>query len=517
MSLLIKGGFLLSFIFSLGVMPAKVCAIETVEDLQSGFEEASSPEDGSKAPSLNPTTNPTTVSFAGTESSGSLLEPSDNKIQKRTVNGIQGMAPVGVPGPIFVDGIYNVKANPIGAVIAAGLTLTFMTLKETGKVDLDSLLFLLNSTDFYAGLAGTAAGATGQWGGVQIASKLKAAAARKSPGMLAPLVGKEAFQTFSNIVNGFTYTLAVTSGYEVFSQFWKIATKHIPEARKVTDFVNCSWEIKKLVAMKLLYYTIQDTNLQKKVMDSIMYHRVMTFDFLAMNVGLYVGAQLGTYLASKALPGNKWAKSIGPVVGSAAGGLLVELMPKSWKDFFNSGFISAKIWRKKSVLDGYKAMLQEAVSRGMYPDHSNEGTGSYWMSGVDLGEDIERIFSARETLTGLYMQQAAIRGDAMAWQDVGDLYSDLETFFSYQINQLAKPDPTLSELIETWVREKRSAREIRELTVHRKGASDKEIYYYLMLDEARERAKELVDELAALKSFMESAPDLPMPSGIGPN
>lgn len=517
-----------SLVLSLGVMPAEINANASEGVSQKGLVGTSSPEEVNEWSQPNLSSDaPSDTSFAEALLGRSRSALRYNKLNDDSQSGIQTgpVAAVGsVPSsitfqgsgnpqtktvplsPLLTEGVFPYQSNPVAALISAGLTLAVMSLRETGKVDLDGILFLLNSTDFYAGLAGSISGSTGQSAGKSLVTWLGRSLGKASPEMLQPLAQKEAFKVIGNIVNGFTYTFSVSAGYEVFSQFWKIATKNIPEAHTMTGFFGSPGHVRKRVLLNLLYYTTIDKNLQKKVMDSIYYHRVMTFEFIAMNVGLYVGAQLGNFLAKKYAPGNVWAERLGPVAGSVAGGLLVQLIPDSWKIHFNQGLLNWKIEKQKSRLSDLKATLSRGVRQLQYPDHSESGFSSYWMSGVDLSDDVERVFATRDLLASLLMQQALGKAQGVQpWSDMGDSYREVQSLFESELQELSKPEPTLESKINEWIKENKSPSEIQQLSIHEFNSNPKRAYYQLILDEALGRAKEAIVDFEGLQAALRAS------------
>ena len=406
--------------------------------------------------------------------------------------------------PLVTQGIFPYQTNPIAAVIAAGVTLAAMSLKETGSVDIDGILFLLNSTDFYAGLVGTASGAMGQRGGKSLLGYLGRGLDKLAPSMMEPLRQKEAIKVLGNIVNGFTYSFSVSAGYETFSQFWKIATRNIPEAHKMTDFLASPMHVKKRVALNLLYYCVLDSNLQKRVLDSVWNHRIMTFEFIAMNVGLYVGAQLGNYIATTKFPNNPWAKRIAPVAGSIGLGVLIQMMPDSWKEYFNAGLLDWKIARQTKRLKE----LEESVTRGItnldYPPESVGGLASYVWSGVDLSDDIERLIGTRDLLVSLQMQKWMAHPEtAHLAFDMQNNYTSILGLVDDSLNAVTQPQVSFAAQIDQWVKERKSPEEIQRLSARFFQADPKRSYYSLVLDAARDRVqKDFEDFLAFQKALM---------------
>jgi len=406
--------------------------------------------------------------------------------------------------PLVTQGIFPYQTNPIAAVIAAGVTLAAMSLKETGSVDVDSILFLLNSTDFYAGLIGTVSGSMGQRGGKSLVSMLGRGLDKLAPSMMEPLRQKEALKVVGNIVNGFTYSFSVSAGYETFSQFWKIATRNIPEAHKMTDFLSSPMHVKKRVALNLLYYSVLDKNLQKRVLDSVWNHRIMTFEFIAMNVGLYVGAQLGNYIAMTKFPTSPWAKRVAPIAGSIGLGVLIQMMPDSWKEYFNAGLLDWKIARQTARLQELEESIMRGIKNMDYPPESVAGMASYFASGVDLTDDVERLIGVRDLLVSLQMQKwLAHPEEAQLAAGMQNNYVGVLEMMDDGLNAVTQPRISFAAQIDEWVKERKSPEDIQRLSARFFQSDPKRAYYSLVLDAARDRVQKDFDEfLAFQKAFM---------------
>jgi hypothetical protein len=506
-------GFLLA---ALCVMPVVASETELGDHSQQIRVTMSSPEEIQEVSSLKSSANEplTSVSetFTGALTGGMTISPavlgfqsSMGVIPSTQFKPDNAETSVAQPlSPLVTQGIFPYQTNPIAAVIAAGVTLAAMSIKETGSVDVDSILFLLNSTDFYAGLVGTVSGSMGQRGGKSLVSMIGRGLDKLAPSMMEPLKQKEALKVVGNIVNGFTYSFSVSAGYETFSQFWKIATRNIPEAHKMTDFLSSPMHVKKRVALNLLYYSVLDKNLQKRVLDSVWNHRIMTFEFIAMNVGLYVGAQLGNYIAMTKFPKNVWAKRIAPVAGSIGLGVLIQMMPDSWKEYFNAGLLDWKIARQTARLKEIEQTIARGISHLDYPPESVGGLASYVASGVDLNDDIERLIGVRDLLVSLQMQKW------MAHPETANLASDMQGNYTNvlgvvdeSLDQVTQPQISFAAQIDQWVKENKSPEDIQRLSARFFQADPKRTYYSMVLDATRERVqKDFDDFLAFQRAFM---------------
>lgn len=493
---------------SLCVMPAKANTFESEEGFSEGLIQLSSPEAGLLADSSSDSTL-----GLGSVDLGSSLDflkaYEDSKTGPR------------YHSPLLTEGVFPYQWNPVAGIIAATMTLAVKSLKETGKIDWEGIQFLLNSTDFYAGLIGEfAPQASTKTAGLLVRVIKKAIGKGAKPGQLPPLQQAGAMQTIKNIAASVTALASVTVGYETFSQFWKYATKDIPEARTMTGFFKADESVRRRVWLNLLYHAVIDKNLQKKVIDSIYYYRIYTFEFIAMNVGLYVGAQLGTYMAKKYAPGNVWAERLSAVGGSVALGTLVQLIPDSWKSAANERMLRWKISDNEDRLKSALSAVSGGVRDLVYPEKENEGVGSYWMKGFDLGADIERVFRASEVLTTLRIQYAGTQEGLVEPLDAAlEVYSDVANVFELERDRLTTEAPSeLSKRIEEWVRQKKTPEEIQRLSIREFKADPKRVYYRILLDEAAERAKENVKEIEDFQftkaKFQEAAEEHP---GTDPN
>jgi hypothetical protein len=492
---------LLSFFVSLGFGSAKTYAIESKAGAARSL---SSPEDD-------------------------LLDDSDSLALDSSYSFVNGlMGPQGVVGALpsslqfqsaqqaarggnsqssslLIEGVFPYQANPIAAVVAAGLTLAAMSLKETGRVDLNGILFLLNSSDFYAGLIGTMSASTGQKGGVAVSKYLGRAAGKVAPKMIKPLAQNQALQVMGNIINGFTHTLSVSGGYEYFSQFWMVATKSIPEAHTVTGFFKADWATQKRVLLNLAYVSMIDKELQKRILDSVRYHRIETFEFIAMNVGIYVGAQLGSLAARQWAPGNPWARQIGPVAGSVGLGILVQAMPDSWKEYFNAKLIENKIRRVQRKYDRLQETIRAGIKDFYYPSYDVDGMTSYVSSGIDLRRDLDRLVRARHLLSSFRLQKAFASPQAsQLWSDVADLHQESLSFLQEVRDNVGEAPPSIEERIHQWLYQGRSPLEIQKLKSNLSTSDSKSKHYRVHLEAAVTEAEGAQADWALLMQAVES-------------
>lgn len=276
-----------SVLFKNFVIAFSLCSFAFATNiLDKGSAEASSPEDQfqKSLPSFDPLSNLSTDPFAA-----------DPQIEK---SGGKTPSPQAIP-PLVNSGVFPYQPNIIGAIISAAVTMGVMSFKETGKVDLEGIAYLLNSSDFYAGLLGTVVNGYTQKGVSWGVVKGFGLGAKASPTIIKPFVDAQMTKVLGSIVNGVTYTAMVSIGFEEFSQFWMYATKKIPEAQTFTGMIAMPFARKMQVVGNLMDIALVNGALQKRIRDSVWNHRVMTFEFIATNIAMYIGGQLGFLVAKK--------------------------------------------------------------------------------------------------------------------------------------------------------------------------------------------------------------------------
>jgi len=417
--------------------------------------------------------------------------------------------------PLLTEGVFPYQLDPVSAVFSAILTMAVMTYKETGKIDLQGILELMNSTDFYAGVAGSLSAGFGQKGAAKGVGKLSDFIVKKasSGGSLPYPKTAAAIKTLGNVLNGITYMVAVTGGFEYFSQFWKIATKDVPEAHKVTDFVRSSMDTKRLVAMNLLYYTVIDQNMRKRILDSVKYHRIMTFEFIATNVALYVGYQLGTFLASHYGVDNPFTAYVIKAASSASAGVLVQLVPEAFKTGVNSWLLDKKITWKTEALD---ENLQEIATQTL---------GARYPTTSVMERDLEAVYRDRDMLSSLRIQRAMadeVLQSGMVSSNIIETgfieaissdYEKVEEVFTYvlaQLNTLGSEDRAAQ--LRSMVKEGSSAAKIYKTIQNNQAllSNPKRLEQFKrVLKEAISKSKEARTDAASLQEFLSaSSPEL---------
>lgn len=412
--------------------------------------------------------------------------------------------------PLLTPSVFPYQPNPIAAVVAAGLTLAVVSLKETGKVDVNGILWLLNNSDYYAGIIGSIVSAFGEKKTAQFISSAIQKGIKASPKVMKPIFDNQAAKAFGNIVNGFTYTFAVSAGFEVFSQFWMYATKNVPEVRTMTGLLKASNAKRKQVIGNLLYYCIVDGNMQKRLLNSVYNHRILTYEFIATNIAMYIGGQVGSILAKRYGAGHPILQRIAPVIGSISGGLIVQLVPDSWKNAVNRDLLEYKISNARENLTDALGRVDSYIQQRVYPAEDRDFTG-YFLSGVNLPSDLDRVFRARDLLNSLEFEKMAyeqqpqglfeqVRADQRLLLDTFDrLHTDLE-----QTQTL-----TPSEQIDRWIAEKKTPEEIAQLSLQQRVKDPQRDFYKIMISASLDRVKSRSSELEGLFLALENAAPMP--------
>jgi len=328
-------------------------------------------------------------------------------------------------------GVAPYQVNPITAILAAGIVVSVQSLKEDGRIDPKALWRLFNSTDLYAGYVGAVSANSGREAGIQGAKSL---AKKIAPNAFKDFGKSQAALLFGNLMNAFTYTLAVSSGFEYFSQFWRLATKDIPNVSKVSDLFEASSTDFTRVFSNLFQYVI-NPEIQRRILSSIKYHRVYTFDFIAMNLGLFVGVFVGDQIASRIGPkasaetkklwSQKLTREMGRLLGGVLGGVSIQFVPETFKMRVNEGLLHWKISNVKNDLKELINKMNDYVQSKKYPPYHAVSAASFWYEGVNLQSDVHRVIRTRDLLYSLYAQKYFLVG--MNENDLAEI--EAERFF----------------------------------------------------------------------------------------
>jgi hypothetical protein len=409
-----------------------------------------------------------------------------------------------VVSPLLNEGVFPYQPNAIGAIVAAGLTMAVMAIRESGKIDLEALGYILNCSDFYVGVAGSMITSVTHRQTIRMIESALARGAGNSD-ILKPIFTSAVGRQLGGIINGFTYTFAVTTGFEYFSQIWKHATKNIPEAHTVSGFLKAEPIRKKQVALNLMYYFVVDTNMQKRILSSVYSHRILTFEFIATNVAMYVGAQLGNFLVARYGANTPWLKKVGPVLGSISGGLFIQCLPTSWSNAANQKLTEYKIARSQKTLAQELKQLRVGIASRFYPVESRPAVG-YWVKGADLDSDIDRVLRSRDLIASMQLQ-LAMGGthSSEVFNELSTTFLSVETEFRNLLKQVRdEANDPLDLEIGRWISEGKSPQEIQTLGARFPLHMSQGQYYAMLLDSAVERSHAAREESSGVIQLIQN-------------
>lgn len=474
--------FVFSFIVSLSIGLTKIVAQDSVE--------ISSPEESvEKAlPSfgLIPRQSRSPYQIAGPFDLGVLDEPLDDAPE------IKGEM---MANPLLVNGLFPVKVktykvDPLSTFLAAAITLSIQSLRETGHVDPDAIIRLLDSTDLWAGIIGTGVGAYTKEGidiGVQkVFSGL-------SPHTVASLSNQTALRFLGEFINGVTYTFAVSSGFEYFSQFWKLCTEGVENVSRVSDIVHAERKDINPVIENLKTYFF-DAGMQKRILASIRDNRIMTFEFMATNLALFAGVFIGDQIAKRIGPEvpngfrQVWAKRLkqyfARILGGVVAGVVVEFIPDGVRVSVNKRILNWQIARKMRSLDARLADLQYGLAHELYPIKDPSELLGIVAPDFNLLSDLDRVSRMLDSLNSMYMKQFFILGkDQEAFAGVTSSFSGVESELGSLITGLGGDD-WMTENID-----RLNPVEIGNLAEKTVGLSETDKYYIQVLSAERDRMK----------------------------
>lgn len=329
------------------------------------------------------------------------------------LSGGQGVAGI---QPGLTPGISPYQINPITAVMTAGVVLAIQSLKEQGRIDHQALWRLLNTTDFYAGIAGAFAATKTK---DAVVAGGRGLASRIAPGAFKEFGKNHTVQLFGNIMNAFSYTLAVSSGFEYFSQFWKLATRDIPNVSRVSDLTGASSTDVIRVLSNLMQYAVHP-DVQRRILSSVKYHRIYTFEFIAMNVGLFVGVFVGDQVAKRIGPKaseatkKAWSQRLtlemGRFLGGVLGGAAVQFIPDGFRLRVNASLLDSKIHALRGDMNHLITKIEQGVLNKSYPPYSAPSIGSFFSPQVNLQSDVMRMIRKRDLLYSLYAHRYFLIG-----------------------------------------------------------------------------------------------------------
>lgn len=411
------------------------------------------------------------------------------------------------PQSLFMEGMFPYQANPVSMVMAAAITLAYQSWRETGEVDPEAIWELLQSTDLYAGYAGLVHGAIAQRGAAASSRLLMR-------GPVKAISSSKVFMFFRSIINSFSYTFAVSSGFEYFSQFWKLASQHIPEVSTVSDLVNAPRDVKLRLTQNLMNY-VAHPDVQKRVANSVWHHRIYTFEFIAMNFGLAFGMMAGEAVARYALKrfgptvptGRRarlvtgFSRHLGRVLGGVSGGVLVQLAPDSLRLGINRYFLERKLRSQNEKLERQLKELEENIYFLLYPAEDGSNLGSYFFSGFNLESDLQAILRTRDLLFSLEAQRFSIKDESHKLLEevqrvetslrgrLEDLYEDVRS------GRFLRAEMSFLPGMGQQLREREANRErLKRLQQRRRNGSEYQDHYEIMLDAYIERHRDAMED-----------------------
>jgi len=321
--------------------------------------------------------------------------------------------------PLLTGGVIPYQIDPISAFIAAGLVLAVQSYRETGQIDAQAILVLLNSTDLYAGVLGAGFAAYSKR---RVEQGLAAGARRLAPRFSQEISQKQLARIFGNIMGGLSYTVAIGSGFEYFSQFWKLSTAGNENVSRVSDIVRAERKDVWPVLQNLLNY-FADPSVQKRITSSVYNHRILTYEFIAMNVGLYIGILAGGQIVKKLGPQTPssrreiWKRRLtdyfGRVLGGVTGGLMVQFTPEFIKISVNEALLEYKINRNLRHLETRLSRLENGIlgPKPMYPPEHRANLGSFLFQEMNLQSDLDRLARTLDMLDSLWIHHYLVASD----------------------------------------------------------------------------------------------------------
>lgn len=239
--------------------------------------------------------------------------------------------------------------------------------------------------------------------------------------------------------------------------------------------------------------------MQKRILSSVYNHRILTFEFIATNVALYVGAQLGSVLSAKYGANTPWLKKLGPVLGSISGGLIVQSLPESWTSAANTKLAQMKITSHQKRLEANLKQIEVGVQSRFYPVQDHPAVG-YWVRGASLESDVDRVLRERDLIASLELQ--LILGNPNNQVELSRLsgvFNLIESRLKTVLVDIQGGNKSSLDLnIEKWVKEGRSAEEIQRLGAHYPDYLTQTQYYSLVLDAALDRCRTAGESANAL-------------------
>ncbi len=310
-------------------------------------------------------------------------------------------------------GSFAYQVDPISAFLSAAVVLGVQSLREQGRIDMDAIGALLNNTDFYVGVLGSLQAAAAQKGLTKGASYL---VGKISPSTIEAIAKNRAASFLTNIVGGLSYTISVGAGFEYFSQFWKLSCQGVEGVSKVSDFVRAPLE-QKLAVLNNLYKYFLMGDIQKRIVNSVYNHRILTFEFISMNIAMYLGVVLGAAIAERVGPAiepggrRTLARILTDYFARVAGGILfgsvIQFIPDGFRLAVNRYLLHKKLSWAKANLQETLDEVQEGIRMRMYPAHHNRSWESAFSTQESLAADIDKLFRERDLIFSLEAHRLA--------------------------------------------------------------------------------------------------------------
>lgn len=407
---------------------------------------------------------------------------------------------------LLTPGVFPYQPNPIAAIIAVGVTEAVMSLKEGRGINVSGIADVLNSTRFYYGLIGSSSAALTEYGG---SSLIKLIGKYGAPQIYA----NQSVSFWAGMINGFTYLFATASGFEYFSDIWAHATLKIPECQTMSGFYHARPSRRSQVMMNLFNYYMVDPNMQQRIINSVFYHRILTFEFISTQIAIFAGHMIGLLIAEKYKDApflKRYLIRLGYTASiSALLGLLIQfLTPNAVKNKANSELLSMKTWMVERDFNSALRNLDDGVRRKVYPV-AELGWKGFWRAQKNLQSDIDWVLQQMDLLSSLRLQQALYQdGDRKNFTE--NVLADQEkaaALLAKIIQELPDGTEPVEAKIKDWINENRSPEEIENLSSDLTALSQAK-FYKVLLEAGLNRAEERQTEIRGLTNALDKPIDL---------
>jgi len=399
--------------------------------------------------------------------------------------------------PLTVSGVLPYRPDPISTFIGAAIILAIQSMQEKGSVDVDAIYELLNSTELYAGLLGSGTLAWTRWRSGQA---ITWAGKKVAPDMIKSISKYQLTKILNHIVGAVTYAVAVSGGYEYFTGFWKLSTQGVENVSTMTDlfaeFKNGNYKNSVYPVLENLKIYLLDPNTRSRVASSIYNHRILTYEFIAMNIALYVGMVAGDIIFQKLGPQNPvgrgakiWRGLIdyfGRSMGGLVGGIMVQFTPKFIKVAVNESLLDYKVKKQREKLRLKIAQLRWNVQNAVYPSATNMTFQAASNIGLDFQSDVENVAAQYDLVNSLLMNELMLEDEDQedALKAMIEVRGELMDSFSDLRSDVAREDwmnPTRDNT------ETLSAEELGRRMWRRDHRSEYQEHYSAILDASKDR------------------------------